>query len=172
MPRNIEIKARVTDPAVVRTAALSLASSPGVLIEQTDTFFVVSKGRLKIRAFADGSGELIAYDRPDDTGPKQSVYTRVACDDAAELARALASVLTVRGHVRKRRELFIVGRTRVHLDDVERLGAFVELEVVLQEDEPAEGGRREAEALMDALGIPPSALVSGAYIDLLERSAG
>ena len=67
--------------------------------------------------------------------------------------------------------VFIVGRTRVHLDEVEQLGSFVELEVVLDDDEPVEAGRREAAVLMAALSLSPSDLVSGAYIDLLERLA-
>jgi predicted adenylyl cyclase CyaB len=77
----------------------------------------------------------------------------------------------VRGRVVKRRELVIVGRTRVHLDEVEGLGAFVELEVVLGEGEPVDAGTREAHELMDRLGIPRDSLVPGAYIDLLERRA-
>lgn len=147
-----------------------LSSSPGTVIQQTDTFFVVPRGRLKVREFADESGELIAYDRPDQTGPKQSVYTRVPCANAAELVRALGAVLPVRGQVRKRRELFFVGRTRVHLDEVERLGSFVELEVVLEDDEPLRDGEADAQALMRALDLAPDVLVPDAYIDLLERT--
>jgi adenylate cyclase class IV len=69
--------------------------------------------------------------------------------------------------VRKRRTLFLAGRTRIHLDRVEELGDFLELEVVLDESEPAEGGVEEAHRLMDALGIDLSRLVAGAYVDLL-----
>jgi predicted adenylyl cyclase CyaB len=172
MARNVEIKARVADLTTVRSTAASMASGEGVVIEQTDVFFVVPRGRLKVRQFGDLSGELIAYDRQDAAGPKESVYTRVRCADAAALARALETVLPVRGRVRKRREVFIVGRTRVHLDDVQHLGSFVELEVVLDDHESLEEGRREAERLMNALAISPSMLVSGAYIDLLEQPPG
>jgi predicted adenylyl cyclase CyaB len=77
-----------------------------------------------------------------------------------------------RGRVKKRRTLFLVGRTRVHLDVVEQLGDFLELEVVLEEKEPPESGIQEARQLMHRLGIDESQLVEGAYIDLLEREAG
>jgi adenylate cyclase class IV len=167
--RNLEIKARVADLHGVRRAVSALAPSPGITLEQTDTFFVVPRGRLKVREFADGSGELIAYERPDQTGPKESVYTRVPCADDAELVRALGAVLPVRGQVRKRREVFIVGRTRVHLDEVERLGSFAELEVVLEDGESLRAGEAEAQALMHGMGLAPDALVPDAYIDLLER---
>ena len=168
MARNIEIKASVPDLARIRAKAASLAAGPGQTIEQSDVFFVVPRGRLKVREFADGSGELLAYDRADEAGPKESDYVRVACPDARALVEALSRALPARGTVAKRRELFLAGRTRIHLDQVEDLGAFVELEVVLAEDERIENGVREAHELLRALGIPESALIAGAYIDLLE----
>src|SRR2546425_3643256 len=140
MARNVELKARIPDLATIRAKAASLASGPMEIIDQTDTFFAVPRGRLKVRAFSDGSGELISYERPDREGPKESVYTRVACEDARVLSQALGSVLFVRGIVAKRRELFLVGRTRVHLDRVDDLGCFVELEVVLAPGESVEDG--------------------------------
>jgi len=80
----------------------------------------------------------------------------------------LATVYGIIGVVRKRRTVRMVDRTRVHLDDVEGLGTFVELEVVLGDDEPAESGAAEARRLMAALGIQEDQLVSRAYIDLLQ----
>ena len=96
------------------------------------------------------------------------MYTRVACEDAPLLVEILSRMLTIRGGVVKQREVFMVGRTRVHLDQVEHLGSFAELEVVLDPVEPLEQGEREARQLMDALHIPATDLVAGAYIDLLQ----
>ncbi|MCY1506240.1 putative adenylyl cyclase CyaB [compost metagenome] len=73
--------------------------------------------------------------------------------------------------MRKQRRLFLVGRTRVHLDRVEGLGEFLELEVVLQDGEPAEAGVAEAHALMARLGVAEDQLVQGAYVDLLRAQA-
>jgi len=168
MPANIEIKARVAHPAALRAAAEALAGAPPRVIRQTDTFFQVARGRLKVRAFADGSGELISYDRPDDAGPKTSRYGIAACADAAALRDALAAALDVRGVVRKKRLLLLAGRTRIHLDEVEGLGSFLELEVVLAEGDDRAAGEREAADLMARLGVTSDDLVSGAYIDLLE----
>jgi adenylate cyclase class IV len=167
---NVEIKARVQDLAGIRAKVVALAPAPGEIVDQTDTFFVVPQGRLKVRAFSDGSGELISYQRSDQPGPKESVYTRVLCQDAPAVVVALSRVLAVRGDVTKRREVFLVGRTRVHLDQVERLGCFVELEVVLSPGERVEDGHREAQALLRSLDIPSAALVAEAYIDLLETT--
>jgi predicted adenylyl cyclase CyaB len=167
MARNVEIKARVVDLADVRRKASDLATGPSEVLTQTDTFFVVPTGRLKVREFSDGTGELIAYHRDDRFGPKESQYAIVRVADARALCHALSQVLPVRGRVVKRRELFLVGRTRVHLDQVEQLGSFVELEVVLLDGEPVESGEREARTLMSRLGISDQLLLPEAYIDLL-----
>lgn len=165
--RNIEIKARVTSLDAVARRAGALAGAEPQRIDQDDTFFRCAGGRLKLREFGDGSGELIYYQRPDQAGPKESRYLRVPTAAPAALREALALACGAAGRVRKRRLLLIVGRTRVHLDEVEGLGPFVELEVVLGEDEPAGAGVAEAQALMAALGIGPEQLVETAYVDLL-----
>lgn len=169
MARNVEIKARVQSLDAIRRLVTDVVTSPPELISQIDTFFVVPRGRLKVRQFADGSGELIAYDRADQAGPKASSYTLVSCADANALCAVLSRLVAVKGRVVKRRELFLVGRTRVHLDDVERLGTFVELEVVLRDGDSIEDGQQEAWELMRRLGIAPESLVSSAYVDLLEK---
>ena len=170
MARNVEIKARVRELDAIRAKAAALASGPGEILQQTDTFFAVPAGRLKVREFSDGSGELIAYERPNQPGPKESSYSRFTCLNARALTATLSRVLPTRGTVVKQREVFLIGRTRVHLDQVEGLGFFVELEVVLAPGEPAEDGTREAHGLLDALDIPQAALVAEAYIDLLESA--
>ena len=167
--RNVEIKARVADPAALRARVAAAATTPPVILGQRDTFFTVARGRLKLRRFDDGSGELIFYERDDTAGPKTSTYSKSPCPDAAGMEALLARALGVRGVVEKRRELFMIGRTRVHLDDVRGLGHFVELEVVLGTSEPAADGECEARVLLATLGVPAAALLAPAYIDLLER---
>lgn len=167
--RNVEIKARVADPAALRVRVAALARAAPVMIGQRYTFFDVARGRLKLRRFDDGSGQLIVYERDDTAGPKTSTYSTSPCPDAAGMECVLARALGVRGVVEKRRELFMIGRTRVHLDEVRGLGHFLELEVVLGASEPAADGEREAHDLLAKLAVPASALVAPAYIDLLER---
>ena len=169
MPSNIEIKARVSDPEAILVRARKLTGAEPEIILQTDTFFHAEKGRLKIREFADGTGELISYHRPDAEGPKTSSYGISPTSKARVLIDVLAAALPVRGVVRKKRLLFLAGRTRIHLDQVEGLGSFMELEVVLAEGDDIKDGEREAAELMEKLGIKPEDLVRGAYIDLLEE---
>lgn len=167
MARNVEIKARLASIELLLPRVREIADCGPELIEQDDTFFACTSGRLKLRVFADGSGELIAYERPAAVGPKMSEYAITVVDDPASLRRTLSRALGQSGRVIKQRTLFLVGRTRVHLDRVEGLGDFLELEVVLGEDESAHAGVAEAQTLMQRLGIPASQLVSGAYADLL-----
>lgn len=168
MARNIEIKARVSDLARLRVRAASLAPTPSEIVVQRDTFFVVPRGRLKLRQVSDGSGELIFYERPDQAGPRESSYCRSACPDPTAVAAVLGRALGVRGVVEKRREVFVIGRSRVHLDEVRGLGSFLEIEVVL-EDGDAAGGNERVRELLTAFEVPASALVARAYIDLLEE---
>jgi adenylate cyclase len=167
MPRNIEIKARVESIAAIEPLAAALATQGPQDLRQDDSFFRCAQGRLKLRTFADGSGELIAYQRADEAGPKTSTYVRTPAADSAGLRDALAAACGLAGRVRKHRRLYLAGRTRIHLDEVEGLGAFLELEVVLADDEPVEAGMAEALALMARLGVDSTALVEGAYLDLL-----
>ena len=169
MARNVEIKARVRDPERLRQRAEALSDTPPDVLLQEDTFFNTPQGRLKLRVLASGQGQLIAYQRPDCQGPKVSTYFISLTDDPESLKAVLSAALGVRGVVRKRRTLYLVGRTRVHLDEVEGLGAFMELEVVLAPGQSAEDGEAEAKQLMGDLGVSETDLVEGAYIDLLDR---
>ena len=71
--------------------------------------------------------------------------------------------------VRKKRTVYLAGRTRIHFDEVEGLGKFIELEVVLRDGEDAASGSAIAEDLMTKLGINKSDLIEQAYVDLLEK---
>ena len=167
MPRNIEIKAGIASVEALLPRAQAVAGGEAELIVQDDTFFTVPQGRLKLREFADGSAELIHYQRPDTGQAKASDYVVVPVPDAAALREALARACGVRGRVRKRRWLLRAGATRIHLDRVEGLGDFMELEVVLGPQQDDEEGTRIAEALMRELGLSEAPRLAGAYLDQL-----
>jgi predicted adenylyl cyclase CyaB len=167
LARNIEIKAHIPSVAAIFERAAPLADEGPTEIKQDDTFFECRSGRLKLRTFADGTGELIFYRRSDEHGPKESFYVRTPTVAPDSLREALALAYGVVGRVRKNRTLFIAGRTRIHLDVVENLGEFLELEVVLRDDESTDVGVREAHELMQRLGVEPSQLIDRAYVDLL-----
>lgn len=167
MKRNIEIKAHARDFDAQVDKAERIASGPAQLITQEDTFFHVSNGRLKLREFGDGTGELIQYHRADAAGPKQSSYVLSRTTEPETLKAALANALGVRAVVKKTRTLYLSGQTRLHFDEVENLGRFIELEVVLDAEQDAGEGTPIAEKLMAALGIQEGDLITGAYVDML-----
>lgn len=171
MARNIEIKARVADPAALASRVAAIADSGPFAIFQDDTFFVCQTGRLKLRDFGDGSGELIHYRRANLAGPKESLYLLSPTSEPANLRESLKLANGISGRVVKHRTLYLVGQTRVHLDRVEQLGDFMELEVVLREDQNRDEGARVADELMRLLCIEPAALIETAYVDLIDGLA-
>ncbi|MBN1452099.1 MAG: class IV adenylate cyclase [Anaerolineales bacterium] len=169
MASNIEIKARVDDFDALKARAESLSDQPMEAIWQEDIFFKTEKGRLKLRVLAPDLGYLIYYERPDQDGPKRSDYHLAKTNDPENLKIALTLALGLRGVVRKTRYLYRVGQTRIHLDEVEGLGHFLELEVVMRDGQSDAEGQAIAEDLMRRLGVREEALVEGAYMDLIEN---
>ena len=171
MPRNIEVKARISSVDSLEPIVAAVATQGPTEIAQDDTFFCCSSGRLKLRVFSPTEGELIYYRRANEPGPKESFYLRVPTASPGILRDTLSLAYGQAGRVVKRRNLYLVGRTRVHLDRVEGLGHFLELEVVLEEGESCGTGVHEAHALMARLGIEPAHLIETAYVDLLVQGA-
>lgn len=166
----MEIKARIAGVAALAPLAARLANGGPTVLEQDDTFFACPNGRLKLRDQFEGGAELIFYRRADEMGPKESFYVRVPVPDPDAMRTLLKLAHGQTGRVRKRRVLFLVGRTRIHLDTVEGLGEFLELEVVLQDGESTEAGIAEAQRIMAELGVGAQQLIQGAYVDQLRPS--
>jgi predicted adenylyl cyclase CyaB len=172
MARNIEIKARIKSVGILKSKVAELASGDPIEIEQDDTFFRCENGRLKLREFANKSGELIFYQRADQPGPKESFYLRTPVAETALLRETLTAACGQLGRLRKHRTLYLIDRTRVHLDRIQGLGDFLELEVVLSDGESAQAGVEIARKLMVELGIQSEQLIDCAYIDLLGGKRG
>ena len=172
LARNVEIKARLDHYPTQFALAQTLADGPGERIHQIDVFFRCDRGRLKLRLFDDGHGELIFYQRGDQTGPKLSDYVLARTEQPASLREALARAYGELATVEKERLLIMCGRTRIHLDRVRGLGDFLELEVVLEENESPSHGTREAAEFMEKLEVAESALIDCAYVDLLANRPG
>ncbi|MGC4032877.1 MAG: class IV adenylate cyclase [Tepidisphaeraceae bacterium] len=170
MAFNVEIKARLRDRAGVEATLKTLRAAGPTVLRQLDVFFPTPTGRLKLRTINDAAGELIHYDRPDATGPKTSDYAIAAVPSPADMRTVLARAFGEKTVVEKVRTLYLIGPTRIHLDEVKGLGDFLEFEVVLNSADQAEAGRKIADDLLARLGIAPEDLVTGAYADLLASS--
>jgi predicted adenylyl cyclase CyaB len=169
VPVNIEIKARVNDFEALRRSAEQISDTPCQVIPQVDTFFNCPQGRLKLRELNPQRGQLVYYLRQDITGPKHSDYQIFETSDPAGLRQILSQAFGVQGVVSKVRYLYMVGQTRLHLDDVKDLGKFMELEVVLNPDQSDAEGQAIATDLMHQLGIRQADLIDGAYMDLMMK---
>jgi predicted adenylyl cyclase CyaB len=167
MARNIEIKARIASIEAILPLVQAVATAGPEQLHQDDSFFAAPHGRLKLRQFASGHAQLIAYTRADSSGPKLSDYAIAPIEHPDELRAVLIRALGTKGRVVKDRIVFWCGATRIHLDRVDGLGEFLELEVVLSDDQTEADGQAVAQALLDRLGIAPHQLVAGAYLDLL-----
>ena len=173
MPQNIEIKARLPNQELfdsIKSHLIEKTQTPGKPIQQKDTFFKSPDGRLKLREELIDSpiSYLIYYKRTDQPGPKQCDFVRTAVPDPEAMKTILTNTLGRRGEVCKERILFMVGQTRVHLDKVEGLGIYMELEVLMETGQSKEEVISIAESLMAELKIEQSWLESEAYIDILE----
>ena len=169
MAENIEIKARAGDFNRQKTIAETLSKLPGEQIWQEDTFFKISKGRLKLRIFDSGSGELIYYMRADSSGPKVSNYEISVINEPESLKNILTSSLGIHGIIKKQRTLYKIGFTRIHFDQVMDLGNFIELEYVLQDNTGNNEALQTIRNLMEKLEIQDNHLINTAYIDMVPK---
>ncbi|HLI61471.1 MAG TPA: cytidine deaminase [Solirubrobacteraceae bacterium] len=163
MAVNLELKASDPDPAATAARAAALGAADRGVLRQRDTYFASRHGRLKLRQPEGGDAELIAYRRGDALQAAESSYVRVPVSDPGALSAALEQTLGTRVVVSKRRRLLSWENARIHLDEVEDLGTFIEIEIV----EPDERAPAQMARLREALGIDDAALVAGGYADLL-----
>lgn len=166
MAANVEIKARCRDWEGQRARARVLADEVVELVQE-DVFFPCAHGRLKLRDLGAGQESyLVAYRRDDEAGPKTSLYETSPVPDPASMRRLLGQALGEGRSLRKKRTVFMTGRTRLHFDEVEGLGRFIEIEVVLAPGEDPEAGRSIARDFMARLGIEDADLLRQAYVDM------
>jgi homotetrameric cytidine deaminase len=164
---NVELKARDPDPAATEARLHSLGAAPAATLHQRDTYFRTRSGRLKLRTDSSASSELIAYRRPDDAEPAESAYVLAPVSEPDAVAEALEAALGTVVTVSKRRRLFLWEGVRIHLDDVDGLGSFVEFEAVLPDAGDLDTARAKVARLRESLGISDDALVPTGYADLL-----
>jgi predicted adenylyl cyclase CyaB len=135
--------------------------------EQIDTYFRCNNGRLKLRQIGGQPAQLVWYARPSDPQPKASDYHLVPVPQAETLIAALRAALGVVNVIRKRREIYLWQNVRIHLDDVEGLGRFLEFEAVLSPEIDEAAGRAQLEKLIPQFNIQPKDLLAGSYADML-----
>lgn len=172
MPRNIELKARCPDPSRALAAALSAGAVDRGVLRQHDTFYASGLARLKLRRLGDGSAELIAYVRPDVPGDKASDYVIAPVTDPEAMHHVLSMAVGAVVDLKKSRRLLLWRNVRIHLDDVEGLGWFVEFEAVIGPDAGEAESIENLREIRRILHVADADLIRVAYADLLRSTRG
>lgn len=171
--RNLELKANDPDPERSLQVCAELGAEDRGILRQRDTYFAVPRGRLKLRREGDGGAHLIAYERSNDTGQRESRYRIVEVENDRDLEAALVASVGISVVVTKTRRLFLHRGVRIHLDDVDGLGSFIEFEGVAA---PGASGLGDFEQLLSGLrrsfGIKDADLIGSSYRELSLARAG
>lgn len=171
MPANLELKARCPDLSATRCRAEAVATEWLGVDQQVDTYFRAPGGRLKLRESSLSGGQLIPYLRPDQEAARRSDYVVIPIPEPERTRRLLSELLGVHRVVRKRREIALYQNVRIHLDQVDGLGEFVELEAVWDGDAAGEAEQVVKVAfLREQLHIADTDLVPLSYEGLLGDS--
>jgi adenylate cyclase class IV len=165
--RNIELKATDPDPSASLEVCRVLGAKDHGTITQRDTYFKVAHGGLKLREEQPGHPHLIQFERANEPQQRESRYRIIEVSDGAALCTALSTAIGIRGVVVKCRRLLLWQSVRIHLDEVEQLGKFIELEAVAPPESDLTHEHRLIAELRDALGITDKRLVSVGYAEQL-----
>lgn len=164
---NVEIKARCRNASFIRNYLVAKNANFKGEDNQTDTYFNVQNGRLKLRE-GNIENNLIYYKRDDNAGPKNSHFKLVKVEDAAGLKEALISAIGVKVVVIKKREIYYIENVKFHLDEVPELGAFVEIEAgnILADLSQAQL-KEQCDYYIKEFGIGDEDMISNSYSDML-----
>ena len=164
---NIEIKAKCEDASFIRNYLQKHNAQFKGVDEQTDTYFNVQQGRLKLRE-GNIENNLIFYEREDQTGPKSSKFQLIKVEDAKGLKEVLKRSIGIKVEVKKRREIYYIDNVKFHIDEVSGLGSFVEIEAgnVLA-DVSKEKLQEQCDFYMERFGIKKEDLIAESYSDIL-----
>ncbi|WP_147820802.1 class IV adenylate cyclase [Salidesulfovibrio onnuriiensis] len=163
---NVEIKARMASPDRVRKILMAHGAEFRGLDRQCDTYFNCCKGRLKLRQ-GNVENSLIFYRRPDTPEPKVSEFELERLLPENELKAVLSAALGVKVTVEKEREIYFIGNVKFHIDRVEGLGRFIEIEAMGEDASELERLHAQCSQWLELFGVEPGQLEPKSYSDLL-----
>ncbi len=167
MRKNLEVKARIISTSIGEEIAQELPARCEKTMRHLDTYFIVHRGRLKLREIDSEQTELIYYDRQEDSDHRMSNFEIYPVNDPPGLKKLLTLSLGMKVQVRKTRKLYMYQTTRIHIDEVEGLGAFLEFEVPITGDE--EAAQLTLNYLIGKFGIKEPDYIRESYSDMILR---
>lgn len=164
--KNLEIKVEINSLENIKKE-LSFAIYQG-LLHQKDTYYLLGARRLKMRE-QEKIHEIIYYVRINKKSSRQSTYFRVVIPSylLSFFKMVLNSVFKVKTVVIKERELYLYKNTRVHLDTVENLGYYLELETVINSKEKEDFSLHQHDEVKELLNLQKYKIVEYSYSDIL-----
>jgi len=166
---NIEIKARTEKPEFMQRCMKEWGADYRGLDKQTDTYFNIPNGRLKLRS-GNIENNLIYYQRANHAGPKGSHFHLSPVTDSRSMLDLLTATLGVKVEVRKQRHIWFIENVKFHLDEVGGLGHFVEIEASNRfADLSAADLEKQCRHYMNALNIKEEDLIDRSYSDMLSE---
>ena len=165
---NLEFKARLASLTTAHRLAQELTTRAPVREFQVDTYFHAPRGRLKLREIDQCRGQLVWYQRADQAVARESHYHLAEITDVAAITQLLSAVLGIRCRVEKQRTVYWYENVRIHLDEVERLGTFIEFEAVITTEAERAAAAGQLEFLSAALKINANDVLTMSYGDMLE----
>jgi len=169
---NVEIKAKCNNPFFIRNYLTFIKAYFKGIDEQTDTYFNVINGRLKLRE-GNIENNLIYYERSNQAGPKNSHFNLIKIENPRELKEVLSKSIGIKIVVKKRREIFYADNVKFHIDDVPGLGSFIEIEAGnINADLTQQQLNEQCEFYIKKFGITESDLIEVSYSDMLLEKNG
>ena len=169
---NVELKARLVSASQAHQVARELSTGSVERQFQLDTYFSCQHGRLLLREIDHHRGQLIWYQRADQAVARESHYRLVEIDDAGLLRQALGEALGISGKVEKNRTIYWYENVRIHVDEVESLGIFLEFEAVISESCDRVAAVAKLERLSEAFGIGANDVLTMSYGDMVATEGG
>lgn len=167
MARNIELKARCSDLARAEAVCRRLGAAFEWTRRQIDVYFRVPEGRLKLRVEEPGGAALVAYQRPNAACARASQYELTAVADPDATLADFESRHGIVARVVKTRTLYLIEHVRIHLDTVDGLGTFIELEAVMGRGDDDGATHAFLDRLCLELGMGAAEIIGESYCDLL-----
>ena len=163
MALNLELKARVENHETIKQIFKNVGATFEKILDQKDIYYKVKDGLLKLR-IENGNYSLIKYNREEEKSDRWSNYYVVKME-GTETELLFSSLFPIETEVVKKRELFMYKDTRIHIDTVENLGKFIELETVVHGEK--EYAKNLFDEMVELLNLDLSNQIRFSYRDLI-----
>lgn len=163
MPKNIELKTKLENFDRIKLILKQRGIELSEILIQTDIYYDFSNFLLKLRK-SNEEYQLIKYNRDEYGKERISDYEilKIRGEDPISFFNSIFKISTI---VKKKRELYLYKNTRIHLDEVETLGKFLEIETVVKSSD--EEAQTEFQQVVNLLELDLSKQLKVSYRDLL-----